>query len=731
MGIEADGEKGAFNAGRAIGAAVASGGKKVGQAVRHAAVKVPSVGGVAVPRVSLSHDVHTSLARRSNNILRGKSMEYDEVEDTGGGNPADVALDDSGGDQPPMTHEEGGEEVFGAQVLRRLHKDAILLMQEYDEMKGMLENEGIKIKLQTKLEALEEDLTEIEELWEANYNNEEMKLPPLEGSDKSLEEDDVESQDEIPTEEADETSDEDSINEKDSEPTDSQEEEEPTEEEAVGAMGSKSYVGKVGSKARRGAITGSYLGGPAGAAIGAGKGRRLGAAVGSAAGGAAGGTAGMAAGAGVGAGVGAAVAGKHGAKIGAAIGGTVGGIAGGAAGGHVGTSRGYAHADAKRKAGKSMHDPETKPGFEENQVVDHPKGRRSLGVNSEKAFSELDEANDEKVQDAAHMGISFQDHHKKNMTGAHGWLSEIGNTATPDWQEEHRMKSYAWHKSMDSILDDFGYESKSLGGAIGGAIAGLAGPVGGAIHGAMASSLDAAVEGKKGMGNVSNMLKNTSPAYALASSDDKKELEADGHKGVISQVAGQLPGVHRIAAAVKKGSHVARAAGGHVARNAGKYAAGAGGVAVGGAAGYGAGRRGKDIDASGNAQDPKTVPGYEEDQVEDHRVTEFEEGENPHMNSIANASAHLHELSQTRDFGDEHRSKALACAKDLESAMSEDSDKESQEDIPDEEDQAFEPGEMGEKSLKLKGQELSKKHKQQNRNISELNNRMLDLLQRL
>lgn len=573
--------------------------------------------------------------------------------------PADVALDDSGG----MTHEEGNEEVFGAQVLRRLHKDAILLMQEYDEMKGMLENEGIKTKLQAKLEALEEDLTEIEELWEANYNNDEMKLPPLEGSAKSMEEGDVESQDEIPTEEADETSDEDSINEEDSEPTDSQEEEEPTEEEAVGAMGSKSVGGKLVQAAHKiGGRTGGKI---AKAAV------RGAAKVGS-------------------------VAASH-PK-------TAVGIGAGAAGVVAGR--------VTKK--KSMHDPETIPGYEENQIVDHPGGRRAIGVNSEKAFSELEDANDEKVQDAAHMGISFQDHHKKNMTGAHGWLSEIGNTATPDWQEEHRMKSYAWHKSMDSILDDFGYESKSLGGAVTGAIAGLAGPVGGAIHGAMAASLDAAVEGKK-------------------------ELEADGHKGVggtIATGAGHVAaaarqGMHhagRIATAVKKGSQVA---GSHVARNAGKYAAGAGGVAVGGAAGYGAGRRGKDIDPSGDAQDPKTVPGYEEDQVEDHRVQEHEEGENPHMNSIANASAHLHELSQTRDFGDEHRSKALACAKDLESAMTEDSDKESQEDIPDEEDQAFEPGEMGEKSLKLRGQELSKKHKEQNRNYASLNNRMLDLLQKM
>jgi len=82
------------------------------------------------------------------------------------------------GDQPPpeadlnKDGEVTGEEMekYGAQCLRRLHEDFSILMQDYDEMTQMLENEQVSAHLTKILEQLEENLTGTEELFSEAYS---------------------------------------------------------------------------------------------------------------------------------------------------------------------------------------------------------------------------------------------------------------------------------------------------------------------------------------------------------------------------------------------------------------------------------------------------------------------------------------------------------------------------------------------------------------------------------
>lgn len=67
------------------------------------------------------------------------------------------------GDESTTASGEERQLPLGAQVLRRLHEDASLLLQDYDEMLGPLENENVKTRLQGKLEGFTEELTELEE----------------------------------------------------------------------------------------------------------------------------------------------------------------------------------------------------------------------------------------------------------------------------------------------------------------------------------------------------------------------------------------------------------------------------------------------------------------------------------------------------------------------------------------------------------------------------------------
>lgn len=62
-----------------------------------------------------------------------------------------------------------GPEPYGAQVARRLHEDASILMKDYDEMMGLLDHEGLKGHLQKTLEGIENNMTTLEDMFSESY----------------------------------------------------------------------------------------------------------------------------------------------------------------------------------------------------------------------------------------------------------------------------------------------------------------------------------------------------------------------------------------------------------------------------------------------------------------------------------------------------------------------------------------------------------------------------------
>lgn len=144
-------------------------------------------------------------------------------------NPEEEAIDTANIDAPGE-NEESTEEPLGAQICRRMHRDALLLMQEYHEMMGPLEHDGVKDHLQSKLEALEAELTEIEELWKDHYS----ELEPLDGAEEGEKDMDGE---EMKAEDGEEEEMEDG--DEDATPADSEPEEEEEEEDTTGMRGEK------------------------------------------------------------------------------------------------------------------------------------------------------------------------------------------------------------------------------------------------------------------------------------------------------------------------------------------------------------------------------------------------------------------------------------------------------------------------------------------------------------
>lgn len=124
-------------------------------------------------------------------------------------------------------------EPLGAQVLRRIHEDHSILLQEYDELINILEQEGVKSHLMTILQALAETLEATETIFQSTYAHlpgmngeiQEQSMPteqPMDGvEDENSEavDEEVESGMETPDTEA-----------------DSSEEELPTPEEAIEGM---------------------------------------------------------------------------------------------------------------------------------------------------------------------------------------------------------------------------------------------------------------------------------------------------------------------------------------------------------------------------------------------------------------------------------------------------------------------------------------------------------------
>ena len=79
-------------------------------------------------------------------------------------------------------------ELYSAQVIRRLHEDALLLLQHYHDLGGPLEHEPTKKLLEKKLEALVADLDELE----GHFSEHHPDANPLAGTeDKGLDEEEM------------------------------------------------------------------------------------------------------------------------------------------------------------------------------------------------------------------------------------------------------------------------------------------------------------------------------------------------------------------------------------------------------------------------------------------------------------------------------------------------------------------------------------------------------------
>lgn len=85
---------------------------------------------------------------------------------------------------------QGNDEPLGAQVLRRLHEDCSVLLEHYDQWTELLEHEGVKGHLTSKLESLADEMDQVESLFEKEYG----ELPGLEGA-KDIDSEETESTD--------------------------------------------------------------------------------------------------------------------------------------------------------------------------------------------------------------------------------------------------------------------------------------------------------------------------------------------------------------------------------------------------------------------------------------------------------------------------------------------------------------------------------------------------------
>lgn len=196
--------------------------------------------------------------------------------------PMGAPMDDLGGMEEPME-----DEVYSAQVLRMIHKDHQILMEEYDKALKMLEHEHIRGFMEKLMTSIDSLLTEVESLFQKFHPD----LPALDGAmDKSLDEEqplddealdqeiddemldeaadeevvddlmdedvmeegDLDSADDSGTEEvsedAPETDDVEAIEEAEPDSTDDRDGEEPTSEDVVQGMKKDRGIGAKGKK---------------------------------------------------------------------------------------------------------------------------------------------------------------------------------------------------------------------------------------------------------------------------------------------------------------------------------------------------------------------------------------------------------------------------------------------------------------------------------------------------
>lgn len=298
-------------------------------------------------------------------------------------------------DLPNDTGEGENEEKYSAQVLRHMHENALILLEEYDNFTEQLEHEEISGHLHEKLEDLVSEIETLEEMMEKHHPESE----PLGADTKDMEEGgDEGNEEETPVE------------------ADSEKEEEPTPDEALEGMDTKDLRNKY-IKALRKTFTKTAPG------------RGLGVEGGHLPGHEENDDSGL----------------KKGPKLGTTK-----------------KSVKCANCDPKK-------DPNRKPGQGLGVEGSHLPGHEEYDNSGIKEMDDEElEVEDSHVpgQEADHEeaasghmpeGVKgLQPHHKNCIEGAKGFLADASNEY--NWDHEHRMKSYHWHKTLEETGDDaFGH----------------------------------------------------------------------------------------------------------------------------------------------------------------------------------------------------------------------------------------------------------------------------------
>lgn len=184
-----------------------------------------------------------SMALNKTKDLSAKTKEMPPPEEVVQDVPPDAPVDEK------ALMEEPEPEVYSAQVLRRLHEDRRILLEEYDSMLKYLEHEGVRKFVHKILENMEEELSSIEDLFEEHHND----LPELEGyvrnkdldGNEPVEEEPVEeevAEEEVVEEPDDEFAEEEAEYETTADSTDDREEEEPSPDDVVEGMKTKALA---------------------------------------------------------------------------------------------------------------------------------------------------------------------------------------------------------------------------------------------------------------------------------------------------------------------------------------------------------------------------------------------------------------------------------------------------------------------------------------------------------
>lgn len=312
------------------------------------------------------------------------------------------------------------EEKYSAQVLRHMHENALILLEEYDSFTEQLEHEEISGHLHEKLEDLVSEIETLEEMMEKHHPESE----PLGEGTKDMEGD----EEETPVE------------------ADSEEEEVPTPDEALEGMDTKDLQNKY-IKALRKTFTKKHETSP---------GRGLGVENGHLPGHEENDDSGL----------------KKGPKLGT----TATSPSGKKKCASCGTENPKQPSYQSRGRGVGVEGDHL-PGHEEYDnsgvrkapglATTAPGGKKemdseNLGV--EDSHVPGDEADHEEV-DSGHVpeGVKgLQLHHQKCIEGAKGFLADASNEY--NWDHEHRMKSYHWHKALEETGDDAfgGMDGKSF-----------------------------------------------------------------------------------------------------------------------------------------------------------------------------------------------------------------------------------------------------------------------------